>query len=521
MHRSTPVSPMHAVSAFARGAMARAQDAATVALRTVEPLATLPPPKPYHDELYERYCLSPTSTAVINTPQYARLRDLKQLGVANYVFTNATHTRYEHALGVAHLSRTWADALNASAPPPCRVPPSHLLAVEVAGLVHDLGHGPLSHTFESVVHALCAQRGHPPSCPCRAWTHEWSSVWMVAHLRAANPSVDATLAAELAGMAVAATESEVPPLADVHVFWRVVVQLLLGWDRAAAPMDWRWDDALLPPRAAWLALIVANHATGVDVDRVDYATRDARACVQPLAYSARALRDAARVVLHDGAATIAFDARAHTTVQALFQQRAALFRQAYYHAVVRGIEQLMKDALLSAAPHVFLPVAEGVAVPLADAIWFPAAWTHCGDWILGALRASSEPALAPARALLARVDRREHFRCLGEWQLSGAPVPLLAPRLPSDTSGLAPADAAARLGAAMAARGVPSAAWTWEAPRITNGSSGAPLLLFRKGGEICHDLAPSVPRQETVLLRVYLRDEAWRAQAEAAARACT
>lgn len=80
---------------------------------------------------------------LMNTPQMQRLRWIKQLGLANLVYPGANHTRFEHSLGVFHLANTLADQLG--------LDEDNKLKVEVAALLHDVSHGPLSHATETVL----------------------------------------------------------------------------------------------------------------------------------------------------------------------------------------------------------------------------------------------------------------------------------------------------------------------------------------------------------------------------------
>jgi len=80
---------------------------------------------------------------LMDTPQMQRMRYIKQLGFTYLVYPGANHTRFEHSLGVMHLSGRIADELSLH----------HEVKEEirVAGLLHDIGHGPFSHTTELVL----------------------------------------------------------------------------------------------------------------------------------------------------------------------------------------------------------------------------------------------------------------------------------------------------------------------------------------------------------------------------------
>lgn len=75
-----------------------------------------------------------------DTPQMQRLRWIKQLGLANLVYPGANHTRFEHSLGAYHLADLLASHLG--------LQDEDKTLVCAAALLHDVGHGPLSHATE-------------------------------------------------------------------------------------------------------------------------------------------------------------------------------------------------------------------------------------------------------------------------------------------------------------------------------------------------------------------------------------
>jgi len=80
---------------------------------------------------------------LLDTPEIQRLYNIKQLGFAHLVFPGAHHTRLEHSLGAYRITEDIAIALD--------LPENQKILVQCAALLHDIGHGPFSHTLESIL----------------------------------------------------------------------------------------------------------------------------------------------------------------------------------------------------------------------------------------------------------------------------------------------------------------------------------------------------------------------------------
>ena len=81
--------------------------------------------------------------SLIDAREFQRLRHIRQLGLASFVFHGAEHSRFAHSMGVAHLARRMCDRIT-------DLDPRRRLAVVAAALLHDVGHAPFSHVMERV-----------------------------------------------------------------------------------------------------------------------------------------------------------------------------------------------------------------------------------------------------------------------------------------------------------------------------------------------------------------------------------
>src|SRR5437899_9145497 len=88
--------------------------------------------------------MGPLEVELMDTPEFQRLRGIKQLGTAYLVFPSAVHTRFEHSLGTSWMAHRMVEAIRLRQV----ISPDDIRLIRVAALLHDITHIPFGHTLE-------------------------------------------------------------------------------------------------------------------------------------------------------------------------------------------------------------------------------------------------------------------------------------------------------------------------------------------------------------------------------------
>ena len=99
-----------------------------------------------HDPIHGSITIAPPFLDILDRHEMQRIRSVKQLGLGDLVFPGANHTRFEHCLGVYHLSGRMGKVLD--------LDDEDITALMAAGLLHDVCHAPFSHTLEESMESI-------------------------------------------------------------------------------------------------------------------------------------------------------------------------------------------------------------------------------------------------------------------------------------------------------------------------------------------------------------------------------
>uniref|UniRef100_A0A8C1Q4U5 Deoxynucleoside triphosphate triphosphohydrolase SAMHD1 n=1 Tax=Cyprinus carpio TaxID=7962 RepID=A0A8C1Q4U5_CYPCA len=320
----------------------------------------------------------------IDTPQFQRLRQIKQLGGVYLVFPGASHNRFEHSIGVGYLAGCLVQALN-ERQPELLITKQDVLCVQIAGLCHDLGHGPFSHMFDGMF--------IPKVRPGEKWKHEIASVQMFDHMVKVN------------GLEEVMVRHGLTLPDDLNFIKEQITGPLnnSSWPYKGRPME-----------KSFLYEIVANKRNGIDVDKWDYFARDCYHLGIQNNFDYRRFLKFARVCEVRGKKHICTRDKEVGNLYDLFYTRNCLHRRAYQHKVGNIIETMITEAFVKADPHIQIQGSSGRIFTISSAIDDMEAYTKLTDHIFEQILYSSAPELSEARAILHNIVCRRLYKCVGQ-----------------------------------------------------------------------------------------------------------
>ncbi|NXU11443.1 SAMH1 triphosphohydrolase, partial [Pardalotus punctatus] len=341
----------------------------------------------FNDPIHGHIEIHPLLVRIIDTPQFQRLRYIKQLGGTYFVFPGASHNRFEHSLGVGYLAGCLVRTLK-ERQPELDITQRDILCVEIAGLCHDLGHGPFSHMFDG--------RFIPLARPGLKWKHETASVQMFEHLITSNK------------------------LEEVMKSYGLILEedMLFIKEQIGGPIDENacansWPYRGRPKEKSFLYEIVANKKNGIDVDKWDYFARDCHHLGIPNNFDHKRLLVFPRVCEVKDQKHICTRDKEAGNLYDMFHTRNCLHRRAYQHKTGNIIE-IITEALQKADKYFEIRGSGGKVYRISTAMEDMEAYTKLTDSIYLEILHSSRPELEEAREILRKIERRELYKCLGE-----------------------------------------------------------------------------------------------------------
>ncbi|KAJ2553691.1 hypothetical protein EV175_002851 [Coemansia sp. RSA 1933] len=311
-----------------------------------------------NDSIHGYIKLNKHTLEFIDTPQFQRLRNLKQLGSAYHVFPGGSHNRFEHCIGTSFLANEVVQGL-ALRQPELAIDERDIRCVTLAGLCHDLGHGPYSHMFDSEF--------IPRARPGVEWSHEMGSEMMLRYaIDENNIDID---------------EDDV----------RLIKRLIHG---SNSPVN---DEKM------FLFDIVANKHNGVDVDKFDYIQRDCYNVGVKSSYDFSRLMLNSRVIEDE----VCYNHKEAYNLTEMFHTRYSLHKRVYRHRAAKAIEFMVVDAMLIADP----------VLNISNAVSDPAQYQLLTDDIVRDIERSREPELEEARSLIRRIHKRDLYKFVDEFIL--------------------------------------------------------------------------------------------------------
>ena len=304
-------------------------------------------PKVINDSIWKTVRLEPWEMVVLDSFPIQRLRNVAQLGLARLVYPGAGYSRFEHSIGVLYQTQRIIDSINHNARSSGRsaepISRSDESLLRLAGLLHDIGHGFLSHVSERAMQRITRlpHEGSATDARYEALDHF--------HCRK-TPSFSEVLASLiilLPEFVELLTLADVPTWDDPVNLSNHIAHLIVG--------------STLYQTRPFLSEIISG---SVDADKLDYMPRDCFSAGLPMPVDIERLLQKLQAVAISGESDLgrswaefcqlplnqpiymmAIDERGGIAAEELVVSRVLLYNKLYHHQKVRVFEGLVERAL--------------------------------------------------------------------------------------------------------------------------------------------------------------------------------
>jgi HD superfamily phosphohydrolase len=261
------------------------------------------------DSIHGAIDVEPNEAPVMESRYFQRLRQIKQLGFAEYSYPGATHNRYSHSVGAMHVASRVCRILFEGSRVPGPAARRFRAVTRLGALLHDLGHGPLSHTTEFAMPRLGALTGSGGGASDRQATHEDYTLKMI---------LDSGLTPllEKAGAAEGFGPRHIAGLIDPSL---------------PVPGDF-FTEAIDGVRVDFRTVLAQIVSSELDADRMDYLRRDSLfAGVSYGEFDFEWLLGNLTFHIHEGRAHLALEHRALYAFEDFLISRFHMFLMVYFH----------------------------------------------------------------------------------------------------------------------------------------------------------------------------------------------
>lgn len=241
--------------------------------------------------------VSELAMSVIDTWEFQRLHYINQTGFAYKVFPTATSSRFEHSIGVYHITKYLLNVLQKDFDNPLSFRKRELISI--IGLVHDIGHGPFSHLFD-----FWLKKTNNNSIPKE---HEERSIL---------------------------------------IFRSLVKKYNLEFQEEE--VEWICQRILNPPKENWYDTLVSNPYSSFDTDKLDYLLRDTKHFGIPSNFDINRILHNCKIIKNN----LCFCERIYSDIEKLFSIREELHQTIYRHPTI----EKFKDFFLSLLEDIDIPI---------------------------------------------------------------------------------------------------------------------------------------------------------------------